>query len=103
MELSKLTIEELKELMDKTKVELKKRELDEIAKAREEVLAIAHKIGVPIAELIGKRPRAALGPVAVRYRNPDDASQKWTGRGRKPKWVNDCIEAGKALDDLLVA
>lgn len=42
------------------------------------------------------------GAVAVRYRNPSDPGQAWTGRGRQPKWVMDWVQSGKSLDALRV-
>ena len=35
-----------------------------------------------------------------KYSNPEDPSQKWSGRGRRPRWVTQAIEAGRTLDDL---
>ena len=35
-----------------------------------------------------------------KYSNPDDPSQKWSGRGRRPRWVTQALEAGRTLDDL---
>ena len=43
------------------------------------------------------------GQVAAKYRNPDKASETWSGRGRQPKWVSDKLAAGKTLDDLLIS
>ena len=37
-----------------------------------------------------------------KYANPADPSQTWTGRGRKPKWVNDALSAGKSLESLAI-
>lgn len=37
-----------------------------------------------------------------KYRNPNDSSQTWTGKGRKPAWVVDSLNNGKALDELLI-
>lgn len=34
------------------------------------------------------------------YQHPDDAELQWSGRGRKPKWVENWIAAGGTLDDL---
>lgn len=38
--------------------------------------------------------------VAVKYRLGNNT---WTGRGKKPKWVEEYLAAGKALDDILVS
>ena len=35
-----------------------------------------------------------------KYRNPDDPSQTWSGRGRRPRWVTQALEGGRTLDDL---
>ena len=40
--------------------------------------------------------------VTPKYQNPDNHSEKWSGRGRKPKWVEDKLASGKSLDDLLI-
>jgi DNA-binding protein H-NS len=36
----------------------------------------------------------------VKYRNPDNASQTWTGAGRKPTWIVEALASGKTLEDL---
>lgn len=102
MELSNLSVAELRSLQDSIKVELKSREQQEIAKARDQILAIAKSVGVSVSELVGGSVRAKNGPVAVQYRNPNDQSQQWTGRGRQPKWIKAWIEAGKSLDAVRV-
>src|SRR5690349_6072236 len=40
--------------------------------------------------------------VSPKYRNPDNPSETWAGRGRKPKWVQDRLDQGTPLDDLLI-
>lgn len=40
--------------------------------------------------------------VAPKYRNPNNADETWTGRGRKPKWVEAHLSAGGALEDILI-
>lgn len=41
--------------------------------------------------------------VTAKYQNPDNPAEKWAGRGRKPKWVEEQLAAGKSLDDLLIS
>jgi DNA-binding protein H-NS len=55
----------------------------------------------------GKRGRPAsrsrMGPVAPKYRNPDNPTETWAGRGLKPRWLTAAIKGGKKLDDFLIA
>lgn len=102
MDLSKMSLGDLRNLQDAIKQEMKKREHQEVAKAREQILAIAQSVGVPLKELISSGRGGKTGSVAVRYRHPDNASQQWTGRGRQPKWVKEWVDSGKSMDALRV-
>jgi DNA-binding protein H-NS len=42
------------------------------------------------------------GPVAPKYRNPENPAETWPGRGLKPRWLAAAIKAGKKLDDFLI-
>ena len=103
MDLSNMSVGDLRNLQDQIKQEMKKREHQEVAKAREQILAIAQSVGVPLKDLIGTGvARRKPARVAVRYRHPDNSAQQWTGRGRQPKWVKEWVEGGKSLDKLRV-
>ena len=62
---------------------------NEIAEAKERVLAIMREYGLTVADLgpaskaKSSKPRA---PVPTKYRD-DATGQTWTGRGRAPKWL----------------
>ena len=102
MNLSTLNLAELRNLADKVQQEMQGRERQELDKAREQIMAIAQQAGIPLKQLIldGLHPRA--GKVAVQYRNPNNASEQWTGRGRQPLWVKSWVESGKSIDLLRV-
>jgi DNA-binding protein H-NS len=111
MDLSKLSIGELRALQDQLEQELKLREQDEIIKAREQIIAIAQSVGIPLKDLVGGQIRSKAGAerkgkvkqqAAVRYRHPSDTSLQWTGRGRQPGWVKDWIGSGRSIDVLRV-
>jgi DNA-binding protein H-NS len=107
MDLSNMSLGDLRNLQEQIKKEMKTREHQEVQKAREQILAIAQSVGMSPKDLIstagrGAKATANPGSVAVRFRNPDDASQQWTGRGRQPKWVKEWVEGGKSLDKLRV-
>ena len=102
MDLSKLNLAELKDLQAKIGAEIKNREKSEIEKARDDINAIAQSLGLSLKDLLGAseskgKVRKQTGKVAVQYRNPQDASQEWTGRGRQPGWVKELLASGKNL------
>lgn len=102
MDLSKLNLAELKGLQAQIGAEMKNREKSEIEKARNDINAIAHSLGLSLKDLLGAsesqgKVRKQAGKVAVQYRNPQDASQEWTGRGRQPGWVKELLASGKNL------
>lgn len=103
-DLSKLNSGELKALIEQATKELKSREKSEVEAARNEIYAIAHRLGLPLKSLIGPgtTPKKAIGKVAVQYRNPADESQEWTGRGRQPKWVKQYVDGGGNLLELKI-
>jgi DNA-binding protein H-NS len=41
--------------------------------------------------------------ISPKYRNPDNPSETWTGRGREPKWMQHQIAEGKSRDDFLIS
>ena len=45
----------------------------------------------------------ARGPVAPKYRNPENPTETWAGRGLRPKWLTAAIKGGKSADDFLIA
>ena len=55
----------------------------------------------------GRRGRAAGrgrgGPVAPKYRNPDNPAETWAGRGLKPRWLTAAMKGGKKLEDFAIA
>lgn len=102
MDLSNMSLGDLRNLQDKIKQEMKKREQQEVAKAREQILAIAQSVGVPLKDLMTASTRGKGGTVAVRFRNPQNTAEQWTGRGRQPKWVKAWVDSGKSIDQLRV-
>lgn len=103
MDLSKLSVVELKDLLENAKKEEKSRTKSDLDAARNEIYAIAHRMGLPLKELIGNgHIRKHTGKVAVQFRNPADSSQEWTGRGRQPNWVKELLISGKNIQSAKV-
>ncbi len=108
MELSNLSLSQLRELQQQIPAELKRREAQEKTEILNEVRAFAKARGYAIEDLLGKEVKVKAAAVSgnkvkVKYRHPQNAELEWTGRGRKPKWVEVWIADGGSLDNLLVA
>lgn len=104
MDLSSLTLAELRDLQQQIPSELKRREVQEKANILNEVRAFAKARGFALEELVGKEVKIKVptGKVKVKYRHPENASLEWTGRGRQPKWVAEWLAKGGSLDSLAV-
>ena len=44
----------------------------------------------------------SLGKVAPKYRNPANAKDTWTGRGKQPRWLAAETAKGKKLEEFLI-
>ncbi|GHD72191.1 H-NS family nucleoid-associated regulatory protein [Vogesella fluminis] len=105
MDLSALDFAALLQLKNDVDVEVRRREVEEKAKAKKQILEIAKAYGFSVEDVLGNKVSAVTAgrkPVEVKYRHPDDESLTWTGRGRKPLWVVALLDSGIDLDSLRV-
>src|SRR5262245_46247664 len=57
---------------------------------RAEIEEKASMLGMDLRALFGAKRRSGKGvraPVAVKYRNPKNPNETWSGRGRPAKWL----------------
>ncbi|SLN59691.1 DNA binding protein, nucleoid-associated [Roseivivax jejudonensis] len=96
-ELSKDELQKLKADVDRALKTIDQRRKAEAKRAAD---AAAKEYGFSLDDLVAEGGK--LGKGLPKYKNPDNASQTWTGRGRKPNWVIAALENGKSLDDLKI-
>ena len=72
---------------------------------REKLTGMAKQQGFDIHELFGKGQKGkGRGKVAIKYRDPKNRENTWTGRGRMPRWLAAATKGGKAKkEDFLIA
>src|SRR5438477_7078155 len=74
----------------------------ERSSVRQKLIDMAKQAGFEIQELFGKG-RKRKGTVAVKYRDPKNPENTWTGRGRPPRWLAAATKGGKAKrEDFLI-
>ncbi len=105
--LDSLELEELRELRKNVDRAISNHETRKRQQALSAAEQIARAHGFRLADLISERPSGKAGksgpdgsasPAA--YVNPENPAQTWSGRGRRPGWVNAALDAGRTLEDL---
>jgi DNA-binding protein H-NS len=75
----------------------------ERAEVRQKAIDMVKAAGFDIHELFGKGSGRARGKVAIKYRDPKNPENTWTGRGRIPRWMAAATKGGKARkEDFLI-
>jgi DNA-binding protein H-NS len=49
-----------------------------------------------------RRERRPYPRVLPKYRNPDNPSETWAGRGKQPRWLIAQLRTGRTLDDFRI-
>jgi DNA-binding protein H-NS len=99
--LDKMTLAGLKDLRARIDKTISEREQTERVQLKKKVEAMVAAAGMSLDDLIGKASRKGR-PVAIKYRNPKNAEQTWTGRGRPPRWLADAVKKGAKRESFLV-
>jgi len=88
-QLEKLSLKELTELRERLGKHIASRQESEKTTLKEELMMRAQEAGFSITDLFptGRKTSKGKGSSGTMYRNPDNPSQTWPGRGRKPKWL----------------
>ncbi|MEO0618467.1 MAG: H-NS histone family protein [Pseudomonadota bacterium] len=76
-----------------------------VEKTREAVLKLIDKADLTVDEVLKgvvKMKGRKTGKVAAKYRNPKDPSQTWSGRGRRPLWLEAELKNGKSISSFAI-
>jgi DNA-binding protein H-NS len=103
-ELLTLSRKELQDLRNQIDEAMRSAERNERKVALEEAAKAAAKFGYSLSDLVDAKSTSKAGKskLPAKYRNPENPEQTWSGRGRRPQWVNSAIEEGRVLEDFEV-
>jgi DNA-binding protein H-NS len=121
IDLKALSAKQLQKLIDDAKRERqRKQKRAPLAAVRKKLTRMAAAEGYSLIELFGVQsgaaprqapPRAVATPrrsttkgskVPPKYRNPDNPTETWSGRGQHPRWMSTQIAAGRKPEDFLI-
>jgi DNA-binding protein H-NS len=49
------------------------------------------------------RQRRKYSRVVPKYRNPDEPSETWSGRGKRPRWLTSALTTGHSIEEFMIA
>jgi DNA-binding protein H-NS len=112
-ELEGMSLAQLRQVREEIDGLIERREQEERRALRQKLEGIAAEAGFSLADLLGNTAATPRGTkvksaggdkrstVAPKYRDPATGTT-WTGRGKKPKWVEAALASGKKLEDLAI-
>jgi DNA-binding protein H-NS len=102
LNLDKMSSAELSELRSQVDRLMVEKQSSEKSALRQKMVEMAEAAGMSLDALFGKG-RKGKGSVAVKYRDPKNPENTWTGRGRMPLWMVAATKGNKAKkDDFLI-
>jgi DNA-binding protein H-NS len=116
MNLETYTLPQLKQLSARISKEIAKQESANKVSVLKKLKQMAREHGLSLEDVVGDTSKAAplktpqrkaaavpRAPVPVKYRHPSNTELAWSGRGRKPRWVESWVANGGAMDGLETA
>jgi DNA-binding protein H-NS len=100
-ELERMSLRELQEHELKVRKALATAQDRNRVELRKKIETMVAEAGFRMTEIFGGRGGKGR-TVAAKYVNPDDPSETWTGRGRKPRWLNAKIQEGAKIEKFLI-
>ncbi|NBS15804.1 MAG: H-NS histone family protein [Gammaproteobacteria bacterium] len=105
-DLAQLTLDELSKMISDAQKALDARKISERKAVIGQIHELAASIGVTVT-IQGEKTRGRISSrkgqkVAPKYKNPNNSSETWTGRGVKPRWLKALVDAGKRIEDFLI-
>lgn len=102
-DLNSLTTTDLERLQERVSTLLTARKDAEKNDAIERIQALANEAGITVSIQDGGGAGGKKSAVAPRYRNPENPSDTWSGRGRAPRWLAALEAKGQKRTDFLIA
>ena len=101
MNMKSMSIDKLMELKDQIDTALRAKVADERSTLQAKLDKLS-RLSTSRSPSKGFR-MGARGPVAPKYRNPENPNETWAGRGLTPRWLAAALKGGKKLEHFSIA
>ena len=103
IDINSLSPAELQALIKSAEAQMGAARKNHVHETRAKIDGILASAGLTLDEVYpkrgGKGPKATVAP---KYRNPDNATQTWSGRGKRPLWFVDALKKRGVTEESLL-
>lgn len=97
-----LTEHELSALIANASKELENKRTGKRQETILKIHELAASIGIHVQIYDDYHPSKRISSVPVKYRDPNDSDNAWSGRGMKPRWLKAYLDAGRSIEEFKV-
>lgn len=98
-----LSLDEISSVLSKAQKVLSDRQQDHRREVIKEIKSLAASVGLTISmSEEGKSIPIRGSKAPIKFRNPNDSSQTWTGRGIKPLWLSGLLKQGHSIESFKI-
>ena len=95
------SVDELKQLARGIEEEMARRQEEDKERIFQDAQEMAERYGVSVETFLNPAEKGGRKEKApVKYRNPTNPHQTWTGKGRQPTWVKEVVAGGATLEEM---
>ena len=99
IDLNSLNVDELRAITENAQQLIAQKQHQRLYDAYTQFEKIAEESNASIEEILQAGEKLEKKR-SIKYRNTDNDEETWTGRGRKPKWVEAWLASGNAMESL---
>ena len=96
-DLANMTVADLSDLLARVKTAISAKQVEERIELRNRLSDLAKASGYSVSELFGGKVKTGK---AIAYRHPKNPDLTWSGRGRRPTWLEKELDGGTKLEEL---
>ena len=97
--LEKMELDDLWDLHERIMDVLDRKLESEKRKLQNQLDELGRRFGGSPKDIPQRRPYPKVEP---KFRNPNNPSETWSGRGKSPQWVVELIASGRSLEELRI-
>ena len=102
-QLQSMSLKDLEDMISNAELVAKAKRIDTRQAKIKEITDLAAQINMRVVlSDINVKPSKLGLKIAIKYRDPENIANAWTGRGVKPVWLRDKLEAGHDLSEFLI-